>query len=99
MSNVTAAPYSLEERPGSPEGTVNLVVVYEHRAATKAGKYSRLDVYVVAGITPDRREGIERSLNVMVRIGNEGFQNGWNLREFQYQLDGAASPAQSVVVQ
>ena len=93
-----AKPYSLEERLGSSEGTVVLAVVYEHRAASQAGKYVKLDTYVVTDVTPDRYEGIKRSLQVMIRIANEGFQNGWNLREFQLQLDGAASTSVSPAV-
>jgi len=93
-----AKPYSLEERPGSSDGTVILAVIYEHRAASHAGKYEKLDTYVVTGVTPDRYEGIKRSLQVMIRVANEGFQNGWNLREFQLQLDGAAATSVSPVV-
>jgi len=85
-----AEPYTLEERSGAPEGdAATLAIVYEHRAADAAGKYAKVDVYVVRSIPPERREGVERSLRTMTRIGNEGFQNGWNLREFQMKLDSA----------
>ena len=81
-----AKPYSLEQRPG-PEGTVIMAVVYEHRAAAGTGQYEKFVTYQMDGITPEREENVRRTLTHLVRIGNEGFVNGWNLREFQIQLE------------
>ena len=96
----TSEPYSLEDRPGSSAGTATLAVVYTHAASAPNGQYAKHDVYVVTDVTTERREGIEKTLRVIARIGNEGFQNGWNLREFQYQLDSVmGNSMQQLVIQ
>lgn len=92
-----AKPYSLEQRPG-PEGTVSMAVVYEHRAAAETGQYERFVTYHMDGITPEREESLRRTLAHLVRVGNEGFVNGRNLREFQIQLEaGDRRPAAPAV--